>query len=409
MPAGNHPPPPSIPGVKAELELARTLRQDVQALLGRNSDRFPGAQPVSFAARHIEELQKQDYYVCEKSDGVRCLVYLTHEGLPDGTEKEITYLIDRKNDYYWVEGLHFPLPDDEVKFHRDTLIDGELVNDRLPDGSITTKYLVFDCLALSNRPLMPRPLDKRLAYFGEHVYKPYTELYDKYPEEKSYRPFEVKFKEMHKAYGIEEIFRVILPRLAHGNDGLIFTCRTTPYKCGTDPHILKWKPADENSVDFRLILEFPLCDLDSEDERRGAKAPYPDWTARPLAHLYVQGDGSQAVLYGQLHLEQPEWIALKARDEPLDERVIECYQDSQHRWRFMRFRDDKRDANHISVVENVLESIQDRISEDDLIAAQDAIRSKWKAREAAEAQTAKQPSLQRTASNPNGVNNSGRP
>jgi mRNA guanylyltransferase len=50
----------SAPGQKAQGHLARQFRGEVAALLGRNSLTFPGAQPVSFARRHIEELAKQE-------------------------------------------------------------------------------------------------------------------------------------------------------------------------------------------------------------------------------------------------------------------------------------------------------------------------------------------------------------
>jgi hypothetical protein len=44
-------------------------------------------------------------------------------------------------------------------------------------------------------------------------------------------------KSMQFSYGIDMMFREILPNLAHGNDGLIFTSLDAEYICGTDPHM----------------------------------------------------------------------------------------------------------------------------------------------------------------------------
>lgn len=51
---------PEIPGIKAEPELAHQFRREVANLLGRKNLGFPGAQPVSFARRHIAELQSEE-------------------------------------------------------------------------------------------------------------------------------------------------------------------------------------------------------------------------------------------------------------------------------------------------------------------------------------------------------------
>lgn len=48
------------PGIKADLQLARTLREEVARLLNRNSVGFPGAQPVSFARNHLEDLRREE-------------------------------------------------------------------------------------------------------------------------------------------------------------------------------------------------------------------------------------------------------------------------------------------------------------------------------------------------------------
>ncbi|PGH13247.1 hypothetical protein AJ79_03806 [Helicocarpus griseus UAMH5409] len=376
-------------GIKAEPQLADQFRAEVAELLGRSSLGFPGAQPVSFAAKHLLELEKADYYVVEKTDGIRCLMYFAR-GEPNSETPEIHYLIDRKNDYRFVPNLHFPLPNDDTfqSYHVDTIVDGELVNDTYEDGSSQLKFYVFDCLVLDGQNLMHRTLDKRLAYFKEKVLKPYNAMYKKFPEEKAFRTFAVEDKSTQFSYGLEMMFREIIPKVKkiHGNDGLIFTCRSTPYKIGTDEHILKWKPPHENTVDFRMRLQFPLVDPANDDYDYDAAGndnqPYPDYDAIPTCHLFVVRRANDYIPYGTMHLTPQDWELLKSFQKPLDDTIVECYKDDEHRWRFMRLRDDKADANHISTVESVMESIEDRVGEEDLIRAAPAIKTAWKRRQA---------------------------
>ncbi|GAB1320130.1 Dcp1p-Dcp2p decapping enzyme complex alpha subunit [Madurella fahalii] len=372
------------PGIKATGDLLRELRAEVARLLGRNSYSFPGAQPVSFARRHLEELRREDYYVCEKSDGIRYLLYLTS----DEHNNECHYLIDRKNDYWWIaqRNLHFPLTHDRTAFHTGTLIDGELVMDSLPNGEKEPKFLVFDLLALDGKAdLLAKPLDKRLGYFKEHVMKPYKSLFAAFPEELPYQAFKVEMKEMQFSYGIEMMFREVLPALKHENDGLIFTCRTSPYQFGTDPHILKWKAPHENTVDFRLRLEFPLVEPTEEERAEGVTEPFVDYDGVPPARLLVftgteRGEATYQVFKEGLYLSEEEWETLKSWGDPLQDRIVECCLDEEKRWRLFRFRDDKTEANHVSTVNSVLESIKDAVTEWELMAAAKGIKDAWKMR-----------------------------
>ncbi|ETS85406.1 hypothetical protein PFICI_03431 [Pestalotiopsis fici W106-1] len=367
------------PGIRAEGDLLHNMQREVARLLNRESTNFPGAQPVSFARRHLEELRRDDYYVCEKSDGIRYLLYLTD----DGNGQELHYLIDRKNDYWWVKNAHFPTVQGEGTFHRDTILDGELVVDTMPDGTREPVYLVFDCLVLHGQSLMSRGLQKRFGYFHNEVFKPYKKLFEKYPQEKAYQPFILGMKEHQLAYGTEMMFRQIIPNLHHGNDGLIFTCLSTEYKYGTDPHILKWKPAEENTVDFRWKFHFNMVQPDEQDTAEGVTEPYIDYDGVPRVELLVFHGGKDDYRpFGELHMTEDEWEELKALNEPLDERIVEAYMDEQRRWRFYRFRDDKHNGNHVSVVNSVLESIEGRVTKEELIEAAPDIRSKWKRREA---------------------------
>ena len=110
-------------------DLQDGFRREVASLLGRSQLGFPGAQPVSFSASHFAELKRADYYVCEKTDGTRYLMWSTSDA-----GRNIVYLIDRKNDYYYMPRLFLPHQENKPgtfdRFHDHTILDGELVEDR---------------------------------------------------------------------------------------------------------------------------------------------------------------------------------------------------------------------------------------------------------------------------------------
>lgn len=350
----------------------------------------------------------------EKTDGIRFLMYFTRDG-----DKEIHYLIDRKNDYYFIPELHFPIPGDPTfqKFHNETLLDGELVRDNNPNGTSELKFLVFDCLFVDGKNLMERTLDKRLAYFKEFILKPYRVMYEKHPEEIEYRPFAVSDKRTEFSYGVEVMFKEIIPKVKelHGNDGLIFTCRSTPYKVGTDEHILKWKPPEENTVDFLLRIHWQEFEPDPSDPDQSPVIDY-DALPRRFELLVFYGDNDDYRRWADLYLTPKEWSDLKAMNKPLQDAVVECWLEPassastsspstnngghytngnsaphDERWRFHRIRDDKLNANHITTVKSVMESIQDGVSEADLMRAAGRIRDAWKRRAAEEKARAARP------------------
>ena len=104
---------------------------------------------------------------------------------------------------------------------------------------------------------------------------------------------------------------------------------------------LKWKPSEENTVDFKVT------ELGSGSYHIGIllnEGAYRD--------------------YGEITLEDDtsrEWSRME-----MNGRIIECRWDPEwpNSWRFSRFRDDKLDANHISVYEKILESIHDNVTKE---------------------------------------------
>lgn len=375
-------------GIKLSHDDATFERQNVADLLGRQTVNFPGAQPVSFARRHLDELQRVDYYMCEKTDGIRCLLFLTHYISPQGLAVESQHLIDRKNDYYHIaQGfLHIPRTADDVgSFHTGTLLDGELVLDRQADGSTRLAYYIFDILALDAGSVTDRAFNTRWGKVQTFIWEPYRAFAAHWPGEVDLQPFALKVKKMEMPYGAMMMFKDVMSNLPHGNDGLIFTCVGTPYVSGTDQHILKWKPPEENTVDFRLVVgDFP-----PEEDEQGT---YEDFDAKPELELHVNHGGGQGYKYfASLSLTDAEWDSMKRLNQQLDGRILECYRAPlsghwrpkiEHETGFPRFRDDKTDANHISVVTAVLESIKDAVTEQDLIEYAPKIRAAFKERAA---------------------------
>ena len=56
---------------------------------------------------------------------------------------------------------------------------------------------------------------------------------------------------------------------------------------------------------------------------------------------------------------------LKRSAEQIDDRIVEVHWDSVlSRWRMMRFRSDKPNGNHITVVENIIQTIAEGVEKE---------------------------------------------
>jgi len=219
---------------------------------------------------------------------------------------------------------------------------------------------------------MSRSLDKRYGRLKEWFYKPYQKMIHEFPTVSAAHPFQIVVKETNFSYSLDKVFQHDIPALHHGNDGLIYTCVSTPYTPGTDRNILKWKPPSENSVDFRLLLRFPSSPTNPAQ---------PDYHAKPIFSLHVWTGGTNYDPFDVMQVEDEEWEKIKASGEQYDDRIVEVHWDpSAECWRMMRFRDDKPNGNHRTVVENLIQSIRDGVEKEALLDRSTAIRNAWKAR-----------------------------
>lgn len=58
-------------------------------------------------------------------------------------------------------------------------------------------------------------------------------------------------------------------------------------------------------------------------------------------------------------------LSLKQGGEQIDDRIVEVHWEVDHsRWRMMRFRNDKPNGNHLSIVDNIIQSIADGVEKE---------------------------------------------
>mmetsp|Transcript_50957 Transcript_50957/g.58437 ORF Transcript_50957/g.58437 Transcript_50957/m.58437 type:complete len:362 (-) Transcript_50957:1734-2819(-) len=320
------------PGREIEDDL-ETLREEVAEFFGVNPNVFVGAQPISLDSSNAPRIKKERFLVCEKTDGVRYLLYADAQ---DNTE--ICYLIDRKKKFWEVD---ISIPESA----RPCLLDGELIFDRAtdkPEGEL--RFLLFDLMVVGGETHLDKSYDQRLTLAYDKVIKPQEE--DCYVESDSIKLF---LKDFFETSELKHLYDNIVPKLPHENDGLIFTKVEMVYKPGTHEDIIKWKPPELNSVDFYLFPDFAL---------------------------HVLGSSKKPEFYDQLYprtVEEREKYSELIQNSPSGFVIVECgfsrqtfvdWKDVPHSngWRLDRVREDKATANYITVVDKIRQSIDDNIT-----------------------------------------------
>lgn len=100
-----------------------------------------------------------------------------------------------------------------------------------------------------------------------------------------------------------------------------------------------------------------------------------DYSGKPRIDLLVWQGGKDYSYFGELGITEQEWKEKFGKNPRyMHGKIIECNYDPELQeqlhlaspWRFMRFRDDKPDGNHQKVVNNVLRSIDDAVTKEEV-------------------------------------------
>lgn len=304
------------------------VQQKCHQFCGWEGSGFPGAQPVSMDKQNIKLLEQKPYKVSWKADGTRYMMLI------DGTNE--VFMIDRDNSVFHVSNLEFPFRKD-LRIHlSNTLLDGEMIIDRV-NGQAVPRYLIYDIIKFNAQPVGDCDFNIRLQCIEREIISPRHEKMKNGLIDKTQEPFSVRNKPFFDIYTSRKLLEGNFAKeVSHEMDGLIFQ-PIGKYKPGRCDDILKWKPPSLNSVDFRLKIT-----------RMGGEGLLP----QNVGLLYVGG------------YERP-FAQIKVTKElkQYDNKIIECKFENNS-WVFMRQRTDKSFPNAYNTAMAVCNSISNPVTKE---------------------------------------------
>ncbi|XP_034436022.1 mRNA-capping enzyme isoform X2 [Hippoglossus hippoglossus] len=269
---------------------------------------FPGAQPVSMDRQNLRFLEQNPYKVSWKADGTRYMMLING--------KNEVFMIDRDNTVFHMANLEFPFRKDPRVHLSNTLLDGEMIIDKV-NGQPVPRYLIYDIIKFNGQPVGQCDFNIRLLCIEKEIISPRMEKMKTGQIDKTKEPFSVRNKPFFDIHAARK-----------------------RYKAGRCDEILKWKPPNLNSVDFRLKIT-----------KVGGEGLVP----QTVGLLYV---GSYDRPFAQM----------KASKElrQYDNKIIECTFASNS-WVFMRQRVDKSFPNSYETAMAVCNSIKEPVTKDVLL------------------------------------------
>lgn len=233
---------PSNP-VPLHEEEQQHVRRRLSSLYGCAPGRFPGSNPVSIEREDLRDRMKGRVYLSGlKTDGVRYLLLLTMHN-----QEPRAIMINRRFRMWEIE-VWAPLS----FFEEESVLDGELVWERVSHNRLQQVFLVFDSPHIRSS-LLSSPYSSRLDALHRCVMSsPPAELERTILEEDKIFLASSDMKMCPKRFVPVEMALSLWEErgsVRHRNDGMIFVEDTTLKSGGTDSSVLKWKPCSDITVD----------------------------------------------------------------------------------------------------------------------------------------------------------------
>ena len=332
---------------------------------------FIGSMPVNFSRHNIEEVQRSDggddgdntnekrggdggssagYYLSEKTDGVRYLLVFTGKTavLVDRASHQTKKVFQPKLRGNKVKSEEDPLHDIVSLVKPGAVLDGEVVVHRKLRRPI---FIVFDVLANSAaEPILHLPFEQRLRHLKAASFVKSgssVDLFDPAAVSNPNIALPLVRKNFVKRVDLDQLLSYVVEERGmriyrygethhHLTDGIIFQ-PNSPYICGTDVNLLKWKYLDTVTIDVEILPQMPSYGRNQNYDKDGMR-------------VGVMGEeGTIVDMTRYVRLPATERHRLEADRAESGSKIAEVGFDPETgEWYYRTMRPDKIAPNHIS-------------------------------------------------------------
>lgn len=294
----------------------------------------PGIKAQNLNRSNYTKILNDTYLVCEKTDGVRFMLYM---------EDDESYLIDRALNFFKIEVS-------ESFYTNSTILDGELVIQKHRD-IYTLVYLIFDVVKFEGDETdsLNEGLNHRLSYLNKYFSSENSNITLNFVNTKPrefeiFNDIQVKRKEFYKLTEIQTIcdrfeindkdIKYTKDEITSNCDGLVFTPELKKYS--EIGNVYKWKPKSLNTIDFKIDRN---NFFEEKDE----------------ISLLISGKGIDTIFYNIKRSEKVIYQEIKEyfENENRDFLIVECSSNSNE-WDIKSMRTDKSRSNNINTVLEIM-------------------------------------------------------
>lgn len=219
-----------------------------------SADDFLGSMPLNMSRRNLLRLQREEYFVTEKSDGVRYLMYIV-PSISSGAATAV--FVDRAGSLFRPPGAEAIA----AGLKTGTVLDGEIVFNLHYRFSV---FLVFDILSNEGESCAHLPFASRMEMIRGAIMSKCGKIdYSSHSSAQTERPMWIIRKKFWPKKDIKQLISHLVSvrgtrvykesdRRYHKSDGIIFQ-PNAPYVFGTDVTVVKWKWPELVSVDLQVV------------------------------------------------------------------------------------------------------------------------------------------------------------